>query len=380
MTRMNLTVAFHDALSHPVGGPGPGVEALVARYEEIAWAEDIGWVTRYRKVRLLGAGGQGAVYLAQRLGADGFARSVALKVFSPEAYRDGVAYQEDMAKSGQVAARVAQIQSDKVVDIHDFIDRSGVRLMEMEWLDGYDLEQVLSLAMLERTQRKVSPDRWQYINRVILTQGPTQARLKPGVAIAVLRDALAGLAALHREGIVHGDLKPGNIVLKRSGNAKLIDIGSAIDLRGVAPRRMWSPVYAAPEVLQGGENTPRSDLASLGYVLVEMLAGQPPFAGLTTFRELIAAKAGLDQRLPELLPPEVSGNELLLNLCRRLIAPDPSQRFASAQAADVGRKGAADFHRQLVKSDLASEYEHDIRAWLEQIGLFSTFSRTCLGI
>ena len=92
----------------------------------------------------------------------------------------------------------------------------------------------------------------------------------------MLRDCLAGLAALHREGIVHGDLKPANVVLKRSGNAKLIDIGSAIDLRGAAPRRMWSPAYAAPEVLQGSENTPRSDLASLGYVLVEMLAGQSP--------------------------------------------------------------------------------------------------------
>jgi len=82
---------------------------------------------------------------------------------------------------------------------------------------------------------------------------------------------------------------------------------------------MWSPAYAAPEVLEGSENTPRSDLASLGYVLVEMLAGQSPFAGLTIYRELVDAKAVLDKRLPELLPPE---------------------------AADVGRKGAADSHRQ----------------------------------
>ena len=226
---------------------------------------------------------------------------------------------------------------------------------------------ILSPAMLIRTRNRVSPERWQYVNRVILTQGPTQGCLKPGVAIAVLRDCLAGLAALHREGIVHGDLKPANVVLKRSGNAKLIDIGSAIDLRGAAPRRMWSPAYAAPEVLQGEENTPRSDLASLGYILVEMLAGQRPFAGLTTYSELVEAKAVLDKRLTDLLPPEVSGNELLLNLCQRMIAPDPSRRFLSAQAADIGRKGAADFHRQLVKGDLASEYDHDIRAWLEQI-------------
>ena len=217
------------------------MEALVAHYERFAWTEDIEWITRYRKVRLLGTGGQGAVYLAQRLGADGFARSVALKVFSPAAYRDEVAYQEDMAKVGKVAARVAQVQEDNVVNIHDFIELNGVRLMEMEWLDGYDLREILSPAMLQRTRDRVNYERWQYINRVILTEGPAQGRLKPGVAIAVLRDCLAGLAALHREGIVHGDLKPANVVLKRSGNAKLIDIGSAIDLPRGRAAEMWSP-------------------------------------------------------------------------------------------------------------------------------------------
>src|SRR5205807_3300705 len=110
-------------------------------------------------------------------------------------------------------------------------------------------------------------------------------------------------------------------------------------------RRLWSPAYAAPEVLEGGANTPRSDLASLGYVLIEMLAGQSPFAGLTTYKELLEAKRTLDQRLPQLLPQEVSCNELLLHLCRKLVAPDPARRFASAEAADLGRKGAADFHR-----------------------------------
>ncbi len=63
----------------------------------------------------------------------------------------------------------------------------------------------------------------------------------------------------------------------------------------------------------------------------------------------------------------MSCNELLLHLCRRLIAPDPARRFPSAEAADLGRKGAAAFHRQLVKSDLASEYENDIRVWLEHL-------------
>ena len=244
---MLTTVVFPTLSPNSGPRPGHGVEALVAHYEEISWTEDINWYTRYRKVRLLGSGGQGAVYLAQRQGADGFARFVALKVFSPEAYRDDAAYQEDMAKVGKVAARVAQVQGDNVVNIHDFIDRNGIRLMEMEWLDGYDLHEILSPSMLNRTRDGVSPERWQDINRVILAEGPTQGRLKPGVAIAVLRDCLAGLAAMHREGIVHGDLKPANVVLTRSGNAKLIDIGSAIDLRGSAPGGCGLPPTPLPK-------------------------------------------------------------------------------------------------------------------------------------
>jgi eukaryotic-like serine/threonine-protein kinase len=346
---------------------GLAEEALFARYEEIACADILRWSTRYRKLNLLGAGGQGAVYLAHRLGAHGFTRPVALKVFSPESYRDGASYHEDMASVGLIAARVAKIQHDNLVDIHDFIDQAGIGVMEMEWLDGYDLRAVLAPTMLERTRQRLTAERWQHVERVILAVGPTQTRLKPGVAIAILRDCLEGLAALHKEGIVHGDLKPANVLLTRAGNAKLIDIGSAVELRGVGPRRMWSPAYAAPEVLQGEANTPRSDLASLGYVLVEMLAGRSPFEGLSTRRDLTRAKAELERGLPALLPPEVSGNELLMSLCRRLVAPNPADRFPSAHAADVGRKGAADFHRQLIKSDLASEYDHDIRAWLEPL-------------
>jgi eukaryotic-like serine/threonine-protein kinase len=344
-----------------------GEQVLIARYEEIAWSDELNWDTRYRKERLLGAGGQGAVYLAQRLGTDNFSRPVALKAFSPETYQNDQAYLEDMERVGQVSARVVLNQSDNVVHIHDFVKWHGIRLMEMEWLDGYDLREVLSQRMLDRTRENVSPERWQHVNNVILTAGPSQPRMKPGVAIAVLRDCLAGLASLHNAGIVHSDIKPANIMLTRMGKAKLIDIGSTIDLRRPSPRRVWSPAYAAPEVLAGGENTPRSDLASLGYVLVEMLAGQTLFPGLMTYQDLVAAKALVHKRLPDLLPPEVSTNELLLNLCQRLTANDPAQRMPSAEAAEFGRKGAADFHRQLVKGDLASEYEHDIRAWLKKI-------------
>ena len=88
---------------------------------------------------------------------------------------------------------------------------------------------------------------------MIVTAGPVQPRLKPGIAIAIVRDCLAALAALHREGIVHGDMKPSNIMLKRTGNAKIVDIGSAFEMGNPPARRTCTPTYAAPEVLEGGE-------------------------------------------------------------------------------------------------------------------------------
>jgi serine/threonine-protein kinase len=371
---MNTTIRYTYQTMPPVGDapvdagqPSRGDAALVARYEEIAWAETLQWQTRFRKERLLGAGGQGAVYLAQREGGDGFARPVALKAFSPETYLDEQAYSDDMARVGQVCNRVALIQSDNVVHIHDFVEWNGIRLMEMEWLDGFDVREILSPTMLERTRSQLSAEQFRVVTSVILNDGPLQAKLMPGVAIAIFRDCLAGLAALHNAGIVHSDIKPANIMLTRMGHAKLIDIGSTIDLRRPSPRRVWSPAYAAPEVLAGGEPTSRSDLASMGYVLIEMLAGRPIFEGSLTYRELVDAKSVLHQKLQEFLPPEVSGNDLLLGLCRRLIVPDPAQRIPTAEAADVGRRGAADFHRQLIKGNLASEYVHDIRAWLRDL-------------
>jgi serine/threonine-protein kinase len=173
---------------------------------------------------------------------------------------------------------------------------------------------------------------------------------------------------MHRHGLVHGDLKPANVMLKRSGVAKVIDIGSTVDVRSVAGRRAWSPAYAAPEVLAGGDTTPQADLASLGYVFIEMLAGRPPFEGATTLEELLQAKRGLESQLTTLLPQEVANNELLLTICRRLVATDPRKRYSDAQAALTGRRGAVAFHRQLVKVDLASEYQNDLRVWLEAFG------------
>jgi serine/threonine-protein kinase len=317
--------------------------------------------------RRLGAGGQGVVYLSERRGTDNFTLPVAVKVFSPARYADARGYDEAMGRIARIAARVAQIQQDNLLDVQNFVERNRIRIMEMEWIDGYDLSRLLTAEMFERTREHVSNRRWEYLNNVIVTRGPIQPRLKPGIAVSIVRECLAALAALHREEIVHGDVKPSNIMLKRTGNAKIVDIGSAFDLTDAPAQRTCTPSYAAPEVLEGQDYSPRSDLASLGYVLIEMLSGEQPFAGLNTLRDLLEAKRILPHRLPQLLPQEVVCNELLMNFCRTLIAPDPMRRFPNAEAADLLKEGAAAFHRQLIKGDLASEYENEIRLWLEEL-------------
>ncbi|MCA9261124.1 MAG: serine/threonine protein kinase [Planctomycetales bacterium] len=340
---------------------------LYARYEALVDGERLSWTEHLRFRRLLGAGGQGLVYLSDRRGCDGFTIPVALKIFSPERYDSQQSYDLAMIRIGQVACAVAQIQHDGLLDVQNFIERNRIRIMEMEWVDGYDLDRLLAPAMLSRVRTRVKNRRWEYINNVIATAGPVRSRLKPGIAVAIIRQCLAALAALHRENIIHGDLKPANIMVKRTGVAKVVDMGSAIDLSNMPDQKTCTPQYAAPEMLDRNEFTPRSDLASLGYVLIETLAGKPLFAGLNTLGELLEAKWTLPQRLERLLPRDVTESELLMSICKRLIAPDPLLRYGSADEANTGPDGLAEFQRSLVIGDLASEYDNELRVWLEEL-------------
>lgn len=361
------TVLRRDGRIASTLGDPAALEDLVARYRLILEEPRLDWTERHCLLRRIGAGGQGVVFLAERQGADGFRLPVALKVFSPEKYEDDPAYDQAMGRMSRVAAHVAQIQQDNLLDVQNFVAPNGIRVMEMEWIDGYDLRRLLTPGILSRARERVGPERWAYLNDVIVTAGAVQPRLKPGIAIAVLRECLAALSALHREGIVHGDIKPSNIMLKRTGNSKLVDIGSAFEVDDPPEHPTCTPSYAAPEVLDGLDGSPRSDLASLGYTLVEMLSGAPPFAGLARIDELKRAKAEFLGRLPALLPEEVVRNDLLMGLITGLVEPDPERRFPDAEAADLVERGAAGFQRQLVKGNLASEYGNEIRVWLEEL-------------
>jgi serine/threonine-protein kinase len=168
-------------------------------------------------------------------------------------------------------------------------------------------------------------------------------------------------------------------MISPEGEVKLIDIGSAFEWRDSRQPYFCTPRYAGLEVLERDQCTPQSDLASVGYVLMELLTGCPVFpeqqpagrretsmpqeasTGIKTpvDRELADEKRRLPGRLDQLLKGH---SPRLLQLCRRLIDPDPSRRFTSALDAELE---AYAFVQELERAKLACHFPNEFRLWLE---------------
>jgi serine/threonine-protein kinase len=337
-------------------------------YREILNQKQFGGRRGFRLIRPLGKGGQGKVFLTRSRGADGFSRAVALKVFSPEPYGQSDDYARAMRRIASVVSLVARGYHDHLVDVQRFHKRDGIRVMLMEWIDGYDLRRLLHLRLLRQFRNRASSEEWEKISNVVVAAGPEQSLLHPGAAITIIRDCLEGLKILHRMGILHGDLKPANVMLRRSGRAKIIDFGSAVMLRDPPTQRVFTPAYAAPEVLTAKRWTPQSDLASLGYVVVELLAGRRLFPFRESVKELLDRKHALPDRLPRLLPERVTRSACLMEFLHRLVATDPKDRFMSANQADLDpNHGAYAFLQELARSKLDAEWRNDLGIWVDRL-------------
>ena len=228
-----------------------------------------------------------------------------------------------MARIARRAARVAQIQQDNLLDVHNFVERNRIRLMEMEWVDGYDLSRLLTHEMLERPRAGQQP-------ALGLSQQRHRDR-RPAAAAAEAGHGDRGAARMPGGpggAASRGDRPRRHQAVEHHAQAdrQRQDHRHRLGIRMDKPpaRRSCTPTYAAPEVLEGGEC-----IAALGLGQPGLRADRDALrrAALSPARpriaELLEAKRNLVQKLHERLPQEVVCNELLMNLIRGLIAPDP---------------------------------------------------------
>ncbi len=258
---------------------------------------------RYRIVALLGKGGMGEVYRADDLTLD---QTVALK-FLPEA----VSHNQHAIERFRNEVRIArQVSHPNVCRVYDLGEMEGLYFLSMEYVDGEDLGSLL---------RRIG-------------------RLPADKALEIARKLCAGLAAAHEKGVLHRDLKPGNVMLDARGQILLTDFG----LAGIAGEiegaevRNGTPAYMAPEQLAGEEVTVRSDIYALGLVLYEIFTGRLPFES-TTLAGLMRAQRESAPESPSTLVRDL--DPMVERVILRCLNAKPSMRPASAVAVAAALPG-----------------------------------------
>ena len=221
---------------------------------------------RYLLEDKIAAGGMGEVWRARdtRLG-----RVVAVKLLRPE-FADNPEFRYRLRLEGRHAA---QLSHPGIVAVHDYDDGSagGVPYLVMEYVAGPSLATVIA----------------------------AEGTLSPGRVLALIAQAAQALACAHAAGIVHRDMKPGNMLCD-GDRVKIADFGIARSIGAASVTRaglmLGTPAYLSPEQAAGKPATPASDLYSLGVIGYECLTGRPPFGGTA----LSVALAHLDRPLPPL--------------------------------------------------------------------------------
>lgn len=359
---------------------GQSVDLLLRRYSALTASKNIFNQEHISIEYELGKGNQGVVYYSEKIGNDSFRLPVALKFFSPDGFRTDDEYRHIMNYGAKVASAIAQIQHDGLLAVRNWSILNDIRIMEMEWIDGYDLDQLMNNSTIEWMSQNLTHEDFEYRMKVVISPGTIRPTLKAGVALTIIRYCLDALSALHEHGIAHGDIKPANIMLKKSGGVKIIDYGATIFYHETPPQKLCTPLYAAPEIFREKSEcyaSPQSDLASLGYVLIELLSGRSPFECVSgdskkkyiSAEELMQQKISLVDHLEEILPEDIRRNPMIINFLIRLIHPDLNKRFQSAKEAIVNHDGIGEILRSLVRADLASDFDVDIKSWVSSLEL-----------
>ena len=248
------------------------------------------------KYKLLGKIGQGAMGEVHKAHDPVLGRFVAIKMIT-----EAISAEEGARMRFQREARAAAALNHKnIITVFDFGEEQGVIFMAMELLEGTDLREVIEKRTITRVLEK----------------------------LGIMEQICDGLGFAHAKGVVHRDLKPGNIHILPTGEVKIMDFGLAHRSEDAARTSviMGTPYYMAPEQAQGERATPRSDIFALGALFYEFLCGRRPFTGDSIPSVLFSVV----HREPEPLARSVPDAAPLVAVIERALAKDPAFRYQHA--------------------------------------------------
>ncbi len=253
----------------------------------------------YELQEKIASGGMAALYLGVHTS---LGRKVAIKVLPPALAAD----KSFITRFEREANTLSGLHHENIVSVIDLGEQDDTYFIVMELVEGTDL-------------------------RHLLEEVP---RFPVEIAMAIIEEIAYGLHAAHDKGIVHRDIKPGNLLLSATGGVKIVDFGLAFRMEDMERMTrltgenlsLGTPSYMSPEQARDGETDPRSDIYSLGVTAYELLCGKRPFesASPSELREkiLTAPTPSLTDEM-KLIAPEVD------NFVRRMLAKDPDDRFQS---------------------------------------------------
>ncbi|MCB9833772.1 MAG: protein kinase [Planctomycetes bacterium] len=255
-------------------------------------------IAGYQIIERLGRGGMGTVYRAKQVALD---RDVALKVLSARYSNDKV-FINRFFKEAQAAAR---LNNPNVVQVYDVREEKGLYLISLEMMGGGTVQDLAS----------------------------REGQLAIKRVLEIARDAAKGLVYAEKKGIVHGDIKPDNLMMNSEAQVKISDLGLARDAGEVAHQGeegiFGTPHFISPEQAQGKQVDTRSDIYSLGATLYRLLAGSTPFSG-NSVREIIMKQ--IQEEPPDLRGLRPDCPQDLADLVAVMMAKAAEERFETAEA------------------------------------------------
>jgi TolB-like protein/tRNA A-37 threonylcarbamoyl transferase component Bud32/Tfp pilus assembly protein PilF len=295
-----MSVAAGDGGGSPEYDKATDANSAPQNQKAVRAAELLGELGDYELLEEIGRGGQGVVFRARQKSLN---RTVALKVISLGQW----ASKAHLKRFRREAEAAASLEHPGIVPIHEVGERDGSCYFSMKFVEGGQLDEVV-----RRTPMSIR-EAAELIARVART-----------------------VHYAHEHGILHRDIKPGNILLDQKGEPHLTDFGLArlVESESTVTRTMevlGTPSYMAPEQAVGSNSVVSSvtDVYGLGAVFYQLLTGQPPFAGGTTY-ETIKLLLDTEPRSPRLLNPKIDRD--LSTICLKCLEKDPKRRYSSALA------------------------------------------------